>query len=205
MKEYFKSISSLTSACNRGEINAKQLCKFVISEGIGFSWHPLGFMMATLLDEGGEKIRLHLWTNTFDKAQNPTWLVHDHKFDLTSWVISGSIKNIEYKDLTLPETHQLYSVSYNSMGSVLTKLGQGYSLAVDKTQEVNEGETYRISAGTFHQSLSLSSRTTVTLCHTIDKKNSPPLVVGDIDGMDQYYYQRSPVHIDELQVVIEQI
>lgn len=205
MKEYFGSISSVVSACNRGKINAKQLCEFVINEGISFSWHPLGFMMATLLDEDSEKIRLHLWTNTFDKAQKPTWLVHDHTFDLTSWVLSGSIKNIEYKELALAETHQLYSVSYNSTGSVLTKLDQGYSFAVDKTQEVNEGETYRISAGTFHQSLSLSPRTTVTMCHTVEKKNTPPLVIGDIDGVEQYHYHRSPVHISELQVVIEQI
>ncbi|USH04374.1 hypothetical protein K6Q96_21800 [Grimontia kaedaensis] len=205
MKKYFGRISSVVSACNRGKINAKQLCEFAVNEGISFTWHPLGFMMATLLDEGREKIRLHLWTNTFDKAQKPTWLIHDHKFDLTSWVLSGSIKNIEYKDLALPETHQLYSVSYSSTGSVLTKLDKVYSLAVDKTQEVNEGEAYRISAGTFHQSLSLSSKTTVTICHTTDKKNTPPLVIGDIDGMEQYYYQRSPVLADELQLVIEQI
>lgn len=205
MKVYFKSISSLVSACNRGEVNAKQLCEFAISGEKNFSWHPLGFMMATLLDEGGEKIRLHLWTNSFDKAQKPTWLVHDHKFDLTSWVISGSIKNIEYKELMLPETHKLYSVSYSSTGSILTKLDEGYNLAVDRTQQINEGETYRISAGTFHQSLSLSSKTTVTICHTVDKKQTPPLVVGELDGLDKYYYQRSPVHVDELEVVIEQI
>lgn len=205
MNEYLKSISAFISSCNNGRIDAKQLCEFAVKSNIIFSWHPLGFIMATLLDEGCEKIRLHLWTKSFDKAQKPTWLVHDHKFDLTSWVISGVIKNIEYKNAVSPKTHQLYSVTYNATGSLLTKLDEMYSLEVEKTQEFNEGDKYKIEAGVFHQSISLSQRTTVTICHTVNKKESPPLVIGELNGEEKYYYQRSHVNTDELQKVIEEI
>lgn len=205
MNEHLNSISTFISACNNGEIEAKQVCDFAVKNNIEFSWHPLGFIMATLLDGGCEKIRLHLWTKSFDKAQKPTWLVHDHKFDLTSWVISGAIKNIAYRNTAAPKTNQLYSVTYNNTGSLLTKLDETYSLEVEKTQEINEGNKYKIEAGVFHQSISMSQRTTVTICHTVDKKKSPPLVIGDLNGEDNYYYQRSPVDIYELQKIIAEI
>ncbi|WED78000.1 hypothetical protein [Aeromonas allosaccharophila] len=205
MNEYLKNISTLISACNNRAIEAKGICELAIKQNIKFSWHPLGFVMATLLDEGSEKVRIHLWSKSFDKAQKPTWLVHDHKFDLTSWVLSGTIKNIEYKNSASSKTHQLYSVTYNSTGSILTKLDEVHDLKIEKTQEISSGEKYKIEAGIFHQSISMSKNTTVTICHTVDKNSHTPLVIGELDGKRSYYYQRSLVHIDDLQKIISEI
>jgi hypothetical protein len=205
MSEKFKSIKNFVKSCENNALNAQEVCDWALNNDTCFVWHPLGFVMATLIDEGENKIRLHLWPNSFQNAQKPTWLIHDHLFDLVSWVLSGSIENIEYKKRTSPFSHQLYSVSYEAGGSKLTKLNSFVSLEVDKKHSINERESYIIKSGILHQSISISSNTTVTVCHSRNVREESPLVVGELDGEATYQYNRSTVKPSDLAVIIAEI
>lgn len=205
MSENFRSIKNFVQACEGNELNAKEVCNWALANNIPFVWHPLGFVMATLMSEGKEKIRLHLWPTQFQKVQKPTWLIHDHFFDLVSWVLCGEIKNIEYKKSNLEATHELYSVTYDSNGSILTKLDLGISLNIQSEEIIQESGSYAIKSGILHQSISNSENTTVTVCHTIDVRGESPLVVGKLNGGFRYHYKRSKVERIDLLKIVEEI
>lgn len=205
MSEKFKNIKNFVQACQENNLSAKEVCSWAITNNIPFVWHPLGFVMATLINEGHEKIRLHLWSNSFQNVQEPTWPIHDHLFDITSWVLCGEIENIEYKQCNSVLTHQLYSVSYDNDGSILTKLDSGLSLSVESKEIIKKTESYSIKSGVLHQSISSSENTTVTVCHTVNFRNENPLVIGDICGDFRYKYQRKIVKLSDLFRIVAEI
>ena len=84
------------SALNNNKLSAFDVIQLGRDKGASFIWHPLGFILCKLSEEGERKIRLHIWPNNNDRMQNPAWLIHDHLFHLKSWVIAGKIENTEY-------------------------------------------------------------------------------------------------------------
>lgn len=205
MSDKFKSIKIFLQACDKSDLNAKEVCNWALTNNIPFVWHPLGFVMATIINEGNEKIRLHLWSNSFQNAQKPTWLIHDHLFDLTSWVLSGEIENTEFKQGNNSLTHRHYSVSYDKDGSILTKLDSGLSLSVERKDIMKKNESYAIKSGILHQSISTSKNTTVTVCHTVDVRDESPLVAGDLYGDFKYQYKRKTVTPSDLSKIVAEI
>jgi hypothetical protein len=73
-----------------------------------------------------------------------------------------------------------------------------------KRSYAKSGETYSITAGTFHKSLSLMD-ITITVCETIDKLERPPFVLGAIQGKSIYIYERNRLKNDELTDIIKKI
>ena len=188
-----------------GNINARELFQYVIKNDYKFVWHPLGFIMCKLSDEGTRKIRLHIWPGNKRKIQNPAWLIHDHLFDLKSWVLVGKIQNQEFEPLYSEPSKRIYFASYKGEKSVLERSDKTVSLVERKVEIIRAGQIYGISAGVFHKSSTVNDCTAITVCETIDKLNRKPMVIGENDGKEMYTYTRSMVTKEDLLNFIKEI
>ncbi len=189
---------------NRDEISARQLIEFVIAENITFNWHPLGFIMCKISNEIKKTIRLHIWPENKRCIQKPTWLIHDHIFDLKSWVLKGAITNIEFITGEFDNSFQVYNTIYDKDKSILIKTNQRLSILESKRYLIKEGESYDVYAGHLHKSIS-SNNTTVTVCETVNQFNLKPRVLGSCAGRDKYSYTRNVVSKAELEAIANKI
>jgi hypothetical protein len=193
------------SALNKTELSSFDVVQLGRDIGSPFFWHPLGFIFCKLSQEGERKIRLHIWPNNNDRMQKPSWLIHDHVFDLKSWVIAGKIENIEYTVTDKKPNYSVYSAGYEKDSSVLYRTDRQICINEGKRSLVRSGEVYSVLSGVLHQSVSLSEATSLTVCETIDQPNRSPTIAGDINGMARYSYTRSKVNEKDLQSIIAKI
>lgn len=193
------------SEVKSGAINAKSLIERIVQQDNKFVWHPLGFIMCKLLDKKEKKIRLHIWPKNKGRVQEPAWMIHDHLFDLKSWVLTGNIANIEYEQIDRKGPRRLYHASYQGDSSLLTRTDKLLDVREVKSTTVKSGECYELGAGILHQSISTGNGTAVTVCETVDRLSRLPRVVGTMTGQQQYTYKRSVVSEIDLLNILETI
>ncbi|MBV1883883.1 MAG: hypothetical protein KUG82_19745 [Pseudomonadales bacterium] len=192
-------------ALNEQRFSPSEIVQLAINVGKDFTWHPLGFVMCKLSQENEKNIRLHIWPNSSEHVQEPQWLIHDHMFDLKSWVLSGKIENIEYEIASDFPIYSIYQASYEQDKSILHRTEQDLSIKVKNKSVVSSGQIYEIASGILHQSISLSNSTAVTVCETIDRLDKNPIIAGDIKGRASYSYTRATVCDEDLQDIIGKI
>ena len=193
------------SSLNSKELSAFDAIQLGRDKGAKFVWHPLGFILCNLFEEGERKIRLHIWPNNNDRMQKPAWLIHDHLFNLKSWVIAGKIENTAYLVTKGSPNCRIYNARYEKGSSVLYRTDRKICIAEDVKSLLSAGEQYNVPSGVLHQSVSVSEMTSVTVCETIDQPNVSPIIAGDIDGADRYSYTRAIVDETDLRVITNQI
>ena len=193
------------SALNNNELSAFDIIQVGIDKGASFIWHPLGFILCKLSEEGEKKIRLHIWPNNNDRMQKPAWLIHDHLFNLKSWVVAGRIENIEYSVEEGTPNFRVYHARYEEDGSVLYRTDKKVFITEKIRYLVSTGERYSVPSGMFHQSVSVSATTSVTVCETIDQPSIIPSIAGDISGANKYSYLRVKVDETNFQSIIAKI
>lgn len=204
------NIHSLTNAdwieaLNNHKICPRNLIKSLLEEGYKFIWHPLGFVMCRVARWESASIRVHIWPNHRGYQQNPAWLIHDHLFHLKSWVLSGKIENQEYVIKTNGKGHVIYEARYDGDRSILNKTNVYCSKSINKKSVHSKGSVYEVPSGVFHESRSLSNKTTVTVCETFDEIAAPPKILGSIDGLLSYTYQRKQASKNEICDLIRKI
>src|SRR5436190_15678217 len=64
------------------------------NEKIKATYHPLGFLHVSLTRDGPIGVRLHIWSPTVARPQEPLWPIHNHIFDTVSYAIAGRIENV---------------------------------------------------------------------------------------------------------------
>lgn len=204
MKSNF-SHDNWVSAFNRSELSAFDIIKLAKEQCGEFIWHPLGFILCKLSEEGERKIRLHIWPNNNDRMQKPAWLIHDHMFDLKSWVITGKIENTEYSVTEGKSNYRVYNAKYEKDSSVLYRTDRLIRLYKNNRSLLNAGEAYEVPLGILHQSVSSSESTTVTVCETINRPSISPIIAGEINGAVRYSYTRAQVDENDLHAIIAKI
>jgi hypothetical protein len=193
------------SALSNNELSAFDVIQLGRDKGASFIWHPLGFIFCELSKERERKIRLHIWPNNNDRMQKPAWLIHDHLFNLKSWVVAGRIENIEYSVEEGTPNYRVYYARYEGDSSVLYRTDKEIFITENIRYLVSAGEGYSVLSGVLHQSVSVSETTSVTVCETIDQPNIIPSIAGDISGVDKYSYIRVKVDESDLQSIIAKI
>ena len=131
------SISEFVELLEKQEISLIDILN--LREGLKkpFKRHPLGFYACTLFEENSRKIRLHYWDlSTNNELQSSELMIHDHIFDFKSWILSGSIENIEYEIDKKGIIYYLYSTFYEEdcsiLGGVSKSMLKKNRLAFDK-------------------------------------------------------------------------
>ncbi len=118
-------------------------------------FHANQFIKLSLFESENYKLRIHYWNKTkyIGRAN-----VHDHRFDCYSYIYSGQIKNIIYRENTelnksfnefvyLPRlVHNHYDLNFKGKRK----------LCIDYEQIFNEGDTYSLNRDVLHKSICLS-------------------------------------------------
>lgn len=192
-------------ALNNQEICPNDLIESLLEESHNFIWHPLGFVMCRVARWESRSLRVHIWPNHKGHQQTPAWMIHDHLFHLKSWVLSGEIENKEYVIDVNGKEHLIYEARYDGDRSILNRTNIFCSKSINKKSVYSKGSVYEVPAGIFHESQSLSNKTTVTVCETYDEFSGPPKILGSVDGLLSYTYERRHVTKNEMNELIKKI
>lgn len=165
-----------------------------------FKKHPLGFYSCTLLEENTYKIRLHYWDKSINEdMQSSELMIHDHIFNFKSWVMLGSIENIQYKEDDGGQIYSVYSGIYQKNCSILKKTSKLLKIKKQSTNIFKKGESYTMLAGVLHETKPLENLT-FTVLYTKDTNLKNPLVLGPTTLENtQYIYERS--EINEVEII----
>lgn len=183
------NIKSFCEKLEQNNISLNEIKEKLLTSDIEFIWHPLGFIMGTLITEEKMKLRIHIWSKKYSKPQKPYWNIHTHIFHLKSWIISGSILNTLYEIEEVNESRNcIYEVHYKDNKSILKKSNKLINLINTNTLLHKKNDNYSIESGVFHSStLESTSALTIVLSTATDVKT--PLVIGkkDYDNFNSKY------------------
>lgn len=134
--------------------------------------HPLNFVVLKSEDDAGRALRLHLWNEAFNFGQDE-FDVHDHVFDIDSFIVQGAVHQTLYNALPDPSGAWVtFQVSYSAGGSNLMATDDRITLRVLREEVHREGDRYRLDNGILHR-LVPATRTAVTLVLTHPHGGSP--------------------------------
>lgn len=168
--------------------------------------HPLGFYVLKLGQIDDDlNIRLHIWNNKLT-PQNLELMVHNHIFDMKSFVLKGEIINKEYElicDENKVTKNQLYKVNYSNNNSILIKSESNFTLLETKQSTIKKGHSYKIDAGVFHESI-VQNPYTATLLITKLAKIKNPTVVAKCDLGNEISFNRKIPNDKLLYEIVEE-
>jgi hypothetical protein len=170
--------------------------------------HPLGFAYTVLRREDQYALRLHIWPDRVRYEQHPFWPIHNHKFDLLSVVLAGSLTNRSYqiRDAGENPTFRLYRVMYEIEGSVMSATERTVDLELAAIERISAHGKYSVAAGTFHQTIVSTGTFTATLALTRDSPADLDIrTIGDIRGQQRYKYARSEILGAERDALISEL
>lgn len=75
--------------------------------------HPLGFIYSRIYSSENEQLRIHIWPKNYKRKED--FYIHDHYYDLSSWILLGEIKDLLY-DISVKKNNGefiIYEGSYN--------------------------------------------------------------------------------------------
>lgn len=161
--------------------------------GAPFRQHPLGFLACRLLAEGPRNLRLHFWPLTGAEQQHPQCQIHDHLFEFRSWVLAGTLENVEYGVSPQGCEFAVYRTEYAGHCSSLVKTGETQHLAELGRYTLVPGMSYRVRAGVLHETIRVGATPAFTVLITTDVSTEAPLVLCPPDGPERYTYERHMV------------
>ena len=152
-------------------------------------WHPLGFVSCLIFSKKGEfDIRVHFWPKGERRTKKPDWPIHTHSYALSSVVLTGRIRDIQYQAVDCGE-HCAYKVKYFEGGSEMVKTDTTITLTESASTIHGPGEQYVVEQGIFHQSRVDLDKKAVTLVALSEMSKNSPLVMG-LDAEVKYPYER---------------
>ena len=150
-------------------------------------WHPLGFVSCVIRKEEGRfTTRLHLWPKHERRTKNPDWPIHNHVYDLTSYILCGRVRDIQYR-LRDGRDYAIYSVQYSGNNSTVS-FANGRTSIEKVTDEIHEaGDQYAVSIGSFHQTKVPMDESAISIVVLSNFANENPLVLGHTTESSHHY------------------
>lgn len=182
MKHVFQTNKSFDEVKN---VVLKFIKEYLENENhqVKFYKHPLGFFYTRIIQEKDVQIRLHIWTKNYQIKED--LFIHDHYYDLKSWVLCGEIEDFTYKLKKSEDNSSLakYVGSYSESENYrYLKLTNEYYTIISKTSKIiTSGNLYSIDKSKFHSNKIhfKNSNITSTLVYTFNpNKNHEPVVLG---------------------------
>ena len=158
-------------------------------------WHPLGFVSCVIRSEKNSFItRIHYWPKFERRTKNPDWPIHTHVYDLSSQILDGRVRDIQYR-LKDGADYAIYSVCYSGENSALNFTNEHTSIekVIDAVHEA--GEEYTVAIGSFHQTRVPFDESAVSLVVLSNFVNFTPLVLGTLR---EKFFPYSRVKFDKL-------
>lgn len=152
-------------------------------------WHPLGFV-SCVIDESPEKYvtRVHFWPPGERRVKNPDWPIHTHSYALRSLVLSGAVRDLQYR-IETGDQWCIYTVNYYEGGSEIVRTSEKVN-AVPEVDEIRHaGAKYEVPRGIFHQTQVPPDQAAVTVVSLSNHGPDTPKVLGT-EQAEKYPYDR---------------
>lgn len=165
-----------------------------------FYLHPLGFYYCRIAERQGNQIRLHIWEANYSMKKD--LFIHDHYYDLCSWILVGKI--LDYTYSVLPAKGQSAYTKFisdyinNENNRTLNRTDEFQNIEQKGERILRKGEKYFINKETYHSNKVLfdESQITATLVYTFNhSENHSPKVIGL--SVNEYYLEDNPLPISE--------
>ena len=146
-------------------------------------WHPLGFVSCVVFDEDSVATRLHYWPAYERRPKSPNWPIHTHLFKLSSLVVTGSLRDLQYHCFPGSDYSGL-RVVYSGEDSELVDIGGKYRIETVRETVVHQHGFYSIEEGVFHQSEVDIGQETLTLVQCTNHSRAAPIVLAPQEEFD---------------------
>lgn len=159
-------------------------------EGVKITLHPNGFLQLPLesTDKRNSNLQLHIWNNTLERRGAKQFEIHDHAFDIESYVVMGSLKDITYSVSENPSGEYM---TFQSDGSgQMNSVNKKVSLNIKNDRTIKEGETYIIKKGDFHSSNPIDPFTATIIKKTNIEIDYNPKLIAPTD------YNQTRIEVD---------
>ncbi len=127
--------------------------------------HPLGFVCIPVERTVDQGVCVHVWSDSLPSARPTTSTMHAHSWDLTSYVLYGSVRN-ELIDVTDAPDNPAYRVFEVRSGGDVDEVRETPRLVrceVSAAELNRQGDTYSLRAGVFHATAVQGEAATVAL------------------------------------------
>ncbi len=143
--------------------------------------HPLGFVCIPVRRAGGRGVCVHVWSDSLPGASPTTSMVHAHSWNLTSYVLYGSLGNqvIDVTDTVERAMCRVFEVRSNGDVDEMRETPRLVRYEVAATDLNHEGDVYSLPAGAFHATVVRGEAATVAL--GFPRPGTLDLSLGGID------------------------
>lgn len=152
--------------------------------------HPLGFLCFPVQRLGSHGVCVHLWTPIV-KPELTTSPIHAHSWDLTSYVLYGSLRNLRIgvsEAAALP-THRVFEVRSHADQDELAATARLVSCQPETDVAYRTGATYLLPAGEFHATVPPDGADVATVALSHSHAEGADLALGPV-GMHSHTVTR---------------
>lgn len=176
--------TDILDSCDFLNNNLKRLASKVVP-----LWHPLGFVSCVVDESPGHHVtRVHFWPPGERRVKNPDWPIHTHTYALKSLVLSGAVRDLQYR--VIPGDHWcIYSVKYHEGGSEIVRTSERVDVVVEVDEMRHAGQQYEVPRGVFHQTQVAHDQAAVTVVRLSNHGAEAPKVLG-AEQAEKYPYNR---------------
>jgi hypothetical protein len=155
---------------------------------IDFRHHGIGVLQGYVVEGCEPEIRVHIWSKRLLKpGMDVSGDVHDHRFDMVSHVLYGTVLHEELIPSANPDgdhtmmalTHARAAAETNYRGPT-TPLGGRYSVE-RKLHKIHAGFSYSFPARRFHHSPHTGSGVAVTVVEKWQQREDPARLLYPVD------------------------
>jgi hypothetical protein len=141
--------------------------------------HPLGFVCLPVYRQGADGICVHVWTDGWRTGELTTSTVHCHSWELLSQVLYGELSNQIIQVVDSPDpTHRVFEVHSSAAGDTIRATGRVVRQQVTASSAYRAGDTYRLAAGVFHETVVPPARPTATVALGVTRPGTVDLSLG---------------------------
>ncbi|MGH3769974.1 MAG: hypothetical protein ACRDRW_01005 [Pseudonocardiaceae bacterium] len=143
--------------------------------------HPLGFVCLPVERTGPAGVCVHIWHEGLPRASPTTSTMHSHSWDLTSYVLYGSVRNevIDVIDTPDEAAYRVFEVRSGRDGDELRETPRLVRCEIRTSELSHRGDVYSLAAGVFHATVVQGEAATVALGRS--RRGTRDLSLGGID------------------------
>ncbi|TDB91717.1 hypothetical protein E1264_01025 [Actinomadura sp. KC216] len=170
--------------------------------------HPLGFVCLPVEREGDFGVCLHIWTPEVSPAPSTTSLVHCHSWDLLSFVLYGTVRNVRMDiranagaESQGDATQQIFEVVSQGDVDELRATGRAVRYAPGRSSAHRTGESYTLPAGVFHTTLIEDGKEAATVALGRQTPGGGDLSLGPLDTPTHRVHRARSDHADTVRAL----
>lgn len=143
--------------------------------------HPNGFLelsLSPIKEWDDEGFRFHVWSDTLKPRRDSAYEIHDHIFDLESWVLCGTLENIYY-DIQHNKNGEylIFEAGYDETKPTSDRI----SILNKKSIIISAPSRYTLPKYKFHSTKSIKPLTATLVYKSNTDSSKMPRILGALE------------------------